>query len=60
VTDPIRYLHTRKMKPEADNRNMVQVGKITIIVDLLLAVIIAQLMGIKRMVFNTHWSMLDL
>jgi len=48
------------MKPEADNRNMVQVGKITIIVDLLLAVIIAQLMGIKRMVFNTHWSMLDL
>ncbi len=41
-------IYKKKLRPEADEKRMVQVGKITVIVAMLLAVIIAPLMGIDK------------
>jgi len=38
----------KRLRPEADEKKMVQVGKITVIVAMILAVIIAPLMGIDK------------
>ncbi|MGL6269546.1 MAG: sodium/sugar symporter [Chitinophagaceae bacterium] len=41
-------IYKKKISPDADEKKMVQVGKITVIVAMLLAVIIAPLMGIDK------------
>jgi len=41
-------IYKKKLRPDADEKRMVQVGKITVIVAMLLAVIIAPLMGIDK------------
>ena len=41
-------IYKKRLKPEADEKKMVQVGKITVIVAMILAVIIAPLMGIDK------------
>jgi SSS family solute:Na+ symporter len=41
-------IYKKKLRPDADEKRMVQVGKITVIVAMILAVIIAPLMGIDK------------
>jgi SSS family solute:Na+ symporter len=41
-------IYKKKIRPDADENKMVQVGKITVIVAMILAVIIAPLMGIDK------------
>lgn len=41
-------IYKKKLKPEADEKSMVKVGKITVVVAMILAVIIAPLMGIDK------------
>ena len=41
-------VYKKKIRPDADEKKMVQVGKITVIVAMILAVIIAPLMGIDK------------
>jgi SSS family solute:Na+ symporter len=41
-------IYKKKIRPDADENNMVRVGKITVIVAMILAVIIAPLMGIDK------------
>ena len=41
-------VYKKKLRPEADEKKMVQVGKMTVIVAMILAVIIAPLMGIDK------------
>lgn len=41
-------IYKKKLRPEADEKKMVSVGKITVIVAMLLAVLIAPLMGIDK------------
>lgn len=41
-------IYKKKLKPEADEKKMVQVGKITVIAAMIIAVLIAPLMGIDK------------
>lgn len=41
-------IYKKRLRPEADEKKMVQIGKITVIVAMLLAVFIAPLMGIDK------------
>src|SRR6218665_302080 len=41
-------IYKKKIRPEADEKNLVYIGKITVIVAMILAVIIAPLMGIDK------------
>ncbi len=41
-------IYKKKIRPDADEKRMVQVGKITVVVAMILAVIIAPLMGIDK------------
>jgi solute:Na+ symporter, SSS family len=41
-------IYKKKLRPDADEKKMVQIGKITVIVAMILAVIIAPLMGIDK------------
>jgi solute:Na+ symporter, SSS family len=41
-------VYKKKLRPDADEKTMVQVGKITVIVAMIIAVIIAPLMGIDK------------
>jgi len=41
-------IYKKRLKPEADEKKMVQIGKITVVVAMLLAVLIAPLMGIDK------------
>ncbi len=41
-------IYKKKLKPEADEKKMVSIGKITVVVAMLIAVLIAPLMGIDK------------
>jgi SSS family solute:Na+ symporter len=41
-------IYKKKLKPDADEKSMVKVGKITVVIAMILAVIIAPLMGIDK------------
>ncbi len=41
-------IYKKKLRPEADEKKMVEIGKITVVVAMILAVIIAPLMGIDK------------